>query len=201
MCKACFVSLRDFRRIRCHLPKSAAITVANALVSSRLDYCNSLFRGLSYKDLNKLQCLQNSAARIVSHTSRFSHITPVLKSLHWLPAKYHSIFKTLTIIYKFLNTGLPKYFSPYLSPYTSLVNTRRSNPSNRFLHKPGYSASTHSSNVHFNNSFAYDGPCLWNSLPLGVRCAPSLPSFRNKLKSYLFDPLVMTHDLSTNYAN
>ena len=144
-----FVCLQGFRRIRGHLSK-AAITVANALVSSRLDYCNSLFRGLSCNDLKKLQCVQNSLSRIVSNSSWFSHVTPVLKSLHWLPIKYRSIYKTLTIIYKHFNTGLPNYFNPHILAYVSSVNVRRSNPSNRFLLKPIYSSSTHKSKVHFN---------------------------------------------------
>ena len=61
---------------------------ANALVGSRLDYCNSLFRGLSALDLRKLQCVQNSLATIVTNTTKYSHITPVRKTLHWLPYTY-----------------------------------------------------------------------------------------------------------------
>ena len=74
---------------------------ANALVGGRLDYCNSLFRGLSALDLHKLQCVQNSLARIVATTSKYSHIKKAL--LHWLLIKYHSIFKTAVIVYKFLH--------------------------------------------------------------------------------------------------
>ena len=73
-CKACFASVHDFKRLRGHLTHEAALMAANALVRSRLDYCNSLFRGLSALDLRKLQCIQNSLARIVAtppsiHTS------------------------------------------------------------------------------------------------------------------------------------
>ena len=103
--KSCFVCLRDLRRIRRHLSKSVATAVANAMISSRLDYCNSLFRSLSRRDSHKLQCIQSSAARIVTNTIRTAHITPALKSLHWLPVKYRSIFKTLTLVYKYLHTG------------------------------------------------------------------------------------------------
>ena len=186
VCRSCFVSIRDFRRIRRHLTKTAAITLANALVSSKLDYCNSLFRGLSRGDLHKLQCLQNSVARIITKSSKLSHITPVLIKLHWLPIKYRSIFKTLTIIYKFLDSGLPQYFSPYLSYYTCSVNTRRSRPDNLYLNVPAYVSSCHKSRVHFQNSFAYDGPTLWNDLPHNVRSAPTLNLFRKRLKAHLF---------------
>ena len=78
---------------------------ANALVGSRLDYCNSLFRGFSALDLRKLQCVQNSLASIVANTTKYSRITPVRKALHWLLIKYRSIFKTAVLVYKFLHRG------------------------------------------------------------------------------------------------
>ena len=81
---------------------------ANALVGSRLDYCNSLFRGLLALDMHKLQCVQNSFARIVANTTKYSHITPVRKALHYLLLKYRSIFKTAVLVYKFLYSGKPK---------------------------------------------------------------------------------------------
>ena len=187
VCRQCFVSLRDFRRIRRYLSKSEAVSVANALVSSKLDYCNSLFRSLDDKDLHKLQCIQNSLARIVANpptSVRIFHITPVRKELHWLPIKYRCIFKTLTIIHKFLYTGLPHYFAPHLRFYTCEANTRLSVPGKLYLDKPSL---THiASFPQLYNSLAYDGPDLWNSLPDDICLIPSLSSFRRKLKSYLF---------------
>ena len=64
VCKGCFVQLHDFRHVRQFLTHDASVVVANALVSSQLDYCNSLFGSLSKFILRKLQCIQNSAARI-----------------------------------------------------------------------------------------------------------------------------------------
>ena len=187
VCKSCFVGLHDFRTIRRHLSEQVAIMVANALVSSRLDYCNSIFCSLTQKDCNRLQCIQNSLARIVSNSTRFSHISPVLKSLHWLPVRHRSIFKTLTIVYKCIHTGLPKYFVPFISPYVCARNTRHSKPGNSFLQKPTYNSSVHKSKKHFDNSFAFDGPNLWNSLSESIRTAPTLSSFRSSLKTYLFE--------------
>ena len=75
-----------------------------------------MFRSLSALDLRKLQCIQNSLARIVTNTTKYSHITPVRKILHWLPIEQRSIFKTALLVYKFLNCGQPRYFAPFLSP-------------------------------------------------------------------------------------
>ena len=90
--KSSFTSLRDLHRIRRFLSYDVSIMVANALVSSRLDYCNSLFRSLSSKNITRLQNIQNCLARFVSGVSRFSHVSPILKSLHWLPVKQRIIF-------------------------------------------------------------------------------------------------------------
>ena len=83
--KICSHQLREFRHIRSFVPKSAAITFANVFIHSRIDYCNSLFYSLPKYSINRLQKIQNSVVRLVTRTSRSSHITPVLKSLHWLP--------------------------------------------------------------------------------------------------------------------
>ena len=105
--KVVFVQLRDFRHVRRFLTHDACVLVANAVISSRLDYYNSLFRSLSKFNLCKLQCIQNSAARIMSNTSRYTSITPVLKKLHWLPVEHPSVFKTATLVYKFLQLVFP----------------------------------------------------------------------------------------------
>ena len=185
VCKACFAHVRDLKRLRGHLTHEATLMAANALVGSRLDYCNSLFRGLSALDLRKLQCVQNSLARIVANTTKYSHITPVRKALHWLPIKYRSIFKTAMLVYKFLLSGNPKYFEPFLIPRHSAYNTRQSQSDGIFLEVPHF-GSIFKSRKHFGLSFAYDAPMIWNDLPDEVRSANSLASFRSKLKSYLF---------------
>ena len=162
VCKSCFVKLRDFRHVRQFLTHDVSVLVANALVSSRLDYCNSLVRSLSKFNLRKLQCIQNSAARIVSNTSRYTSITPVLKKLHWLPVEQCTVFKTATLVYKYLHTGFPRYFAPYLSSYNSQTVKQ------------------------FGNSFAFDAPTVWNALPDEICASPSLASFRKQLKTHLY---------------
>ena len=71
ICKACFFKMCDLRRVRPYLTDEAAILAANALVSSRLDYCNCLFRSLSSLNLHKLQCI-NTFARIVTNSNKYT---------------------------------------------------------------------------------------------------------------------------------
>ena len=103
--KSCFIQLRDFRRIRPFISKTAARTLANAFVHSRLDFCNRLFYGLSKYSIHRLQKVQNTVARIVSNSSRLSHATPTLKSLHWLPMFYRINFKMCSLTHRALFLG------------------------------------------------------------------------------------------------
>ena len=98
--KSCHFHIRDIRRIRHILPLSAATALANSLVSSKLDYCNSLYSGISQSNLNKLQRIQNSLARVITNTSKYQHITPTLKKLHWLPIKQRIEYKLCLLTYK-----------------------------------------------------------------------------------------------------
>ena len=186
ICRRCYVGIRDLGRIRRSISKEAAILAANALVSSHLDYCNSLFRSLSAANTKRLQSLQNWMARIVCNKPRQSHISPVLKDLHWLPVKYRSIFKTMTIVFKYLDSGLPHYFHSTIQPYSTSFSSRRSNPSKRYLSVPTFCNRIHKSKKHFDHSFSYDAPYFWNSLPENIRLAPSVSSFRKRLKPYFF---------------
>ena len=106
VCKLCFIQMRDLRQIRQYLTRDAALMAANALVGSRLDYCNSLFRGLSVSNLRKLQCIQNSLAKIVCRATCLSHTTPLRKALHWPPKRHRCIFKTALLVHKYLHTKL-----------------------------------------------------------------------------------------------
>ena len=103
-CRCCFYHIRDLRRIRQFISLSIAKTIPTALVTSRLDYCNSLLYNTANKDIAKLQRVQNCLARVVTRSPRFSRSVPLLKSLHWLPVHYRNIFKKITIAYQALSS-------------------------------------------------------------------------------------------------
>ena len=113
--KSCHFHIRDIRRIRHLLPLSTATALANSLVSSKLDYCNSLYSGISQTNLNKLERIQNSLARVITNTSKYQHITPTLKKLHWLPIKQRIDYKTCLLTYKTLTNQQPTYLYNSLS--------------------------------------------------------------------------------------
>ena len=96
------------------------------------------------------------------------------------------IFKTALLVYKYLHTNCPKYFSPFLKVRQCAYNTRLSQSDGIILHVPQYQPSIYKSTKQFGLSFAYDAPKIWNELPDNVRSATSIASFRKKLKAYLF---------------
>ena len=185
-CKACFLQMHDLRRIRQYLTPKVAVLAANALVSSHLYYCNSLFRGLSCFNQYKLQIIQNTLTRIVTNHRKYTHVTPILKQLHWLPVKYRCIFKTAILVHKFLHSGSPSYFEPFLSLGSCPYSTRHSHPDRQYLTVPPFHSSVFKSVKHFGKTFAFDAPKIWNELPHDMQSATSVASFRKKLKTYLF---------------
>ena len=134
----------------------------------------------------ELKSIQNTLARIVTNHRKYAHVTPILQKLHWLPVRYCCIFKTATLVYKFLHSGSPSYFEPFLSFSSCPYSTRHSHPDRQYLTFPPFHPSVFKSAKHFGHSFAFDAPKIWNDLPQDVRGATSVASFRKKLKTYLF---------------
>ena len=93
--------------------KSAVIS----LVTSRFDYCNGLLCGIPEELIRKLQRVQNNAARVITLTKKYDHITPVLKELHWLPVRRRIEFKILLLAYKCLHGTAPSYLRELLKEY------------------------------------------------------------------------------------
>ena len=182
-CRSCFFQLRQLRSIRLALTIDATKTLVNAFISSRLDYCNSLLAGISSGLLKKLQSVQNAAARLISRTRKFDHITPVLRDLHWLPIRKRIDFKIATLVFKCLHDLAPPYLVGDIVPLASI-------PGRRLLR----SSSTQTLSVPFvrtanygSRCFAVYGPTVWNSLPVELRTADcSLATFRQRLKTYFF---------------
>ncbi|KAF7246187.1 Armadillo repeat-containing protein 1 [Varanus komodoensis] len=112
--RSTFHQLRLTHQLRPYLEDDCLATVTQALVTSRLDFCNALYVGLT---VWILQMVQNRAARLLTRTGRYSHITPVLCQLHWLPIEVRAQFKVLVITYKALNSLGPGYLKERLQPY------------------------------------------------------------------------------------
>ena len=179
-CQTCYLELRRISTIKHYLSKDALKILVCAFVLSRLDYCNSLLGGTSQKLTQRLQKVQNNAARLISSSPRRAHITPILRDLHWLPVELRVKYKLLLLVYKCLTNQGPSYLSDLLDLYVPTRQLRSSNDS-RLLRIPSYRLKT----VGYR-SFSRQAPILWNSLPFSLRHSVSISSFKTALKTHLF---------------
>ena len=180
VCQASYYHLRNISKIRRYLCQDTAkILIHYVYITSKLDNCNSLLYGLPNYMINKLQTVQNAAARIVTCTKKTHHITPVLCKLHWLPVNYRIIFKVLLLVYKGLNGQVPAYISELLHHRTCSRSLCSS--SQKFLSIPTISLKTYG-----DRAFSVAGPKLLNELPLSIRSSDSLTIFKKDLKTFFY---------------
>ena len=152
-------------------------------MSCRLDYCNSLLYSISDGLLQRLQSVQNAAARLVTGTRRSDQITPVLRQLHWLPVRQRFVFKIAGLVHQSLAGAAPAYLADdfHLLSDAGLRPLRSHSNDIKKLIVPR----TH--NKLGDRSFLAAGPRLWNDLPPGLRQPGlSFDSFRRSLETHLF---------------
>jgi hypothetical protein len=123
--------------------------------------------------------VQNCAARLVTGSKKYDHITPLMKQLHWLPISQRIIYKIVLITYKSLNSSAPHYINNMLKPYTPSANLR--SLSKGLLIIPSVKLVNYG-----ERSFSYAAPKLWNELPEYIRKSETLPIFKTRLKTHLF---------------
>lgn len=179
--------LRQLKSIRRCLPTDSAKTLVNALVVSRLDYCNSLYAGLPNVHLNRLQGVFNTAARLVYSATKYCHITPLLRDcLHWLRVTERVEFKICLMVYKALNGLAPSYLTDLcvrdnLTQRQLTLRSAKSDASNRLI-EPSRTNTSKFGDRAFNAL----GPHSWNNLPNCLRSESGFEVFKRKLKTYLF---------------
>ena len=181
VCKSCYFHLHNISKLRRFLDEVALKRVVHALVISRLDYCNSLLFGLPAKLINRLQRVQNSAARLIKRVPRSQQITPALVELHWLRVDKRIVFKICTIVYRCLHerSSMPDYLC-------DLLNEHRPQRCLRSSEKELLVCPKSRCRTMGDRAFQCAAPRLWNGLPLHVRQSESLSLFKKKLKTFLF---------------
>lgn len=178
VCQSAYYQIHNINSIRRCLDQTACETLVNALVTSRLDAGNSLLYHINGYLLDKLQRVQNASARVIAHSSKREHISPILRKLHWLPVRKRIDFKLLLLTWKALNNAGPEYIGDMLEPYIPSRTLRSS--TNLDLVVP------RSRRSQGDRAFSIAAPRLWNTLPLDIRTATSVNIFKNKLKTWLF---------------
>jgi len=171
------------RRIRRSLDKQWVITLVHALVSTRVDYCNSVLAAAPKTTTDKLQRVLNAAARVLSNTKKFDRgLSQLLHDdLHWLDVPDRVAFKL--IVHRCLNGRAPNYLFNHVIPVSAIVSRQclRSTQQNTLV-VLRYRLTTHG-----RRAFSVAGPTAWNRLPVAFRdLTISDACFRRHLKTVLF---------------
>jgi len=163
VCRSAYYQLRQLRMIVRSLSDDAKKMLVQSFVSCRLDYCNSLLYRISGGLLQRLQSVQNTAARLITGASRRDHITLVLRQIHCLPVKQRIDFKLAVLVYKSLRGLAP----PYMSDDCQLVM----DVGHRHLGSSDvYTCVVPRTQSQIGDrSFSVAGPQLWNNLPTEIR--------------------------------
>ena len=173
-CSSALYHLYNIREIKRHPSHEATETLVHALVTSRLDYCNSVLPNLPSCEIKKIQRVQNTAAKLINRRSKFCHITPLLKELHWLPVTYRIQFKILVIACKVLHGMAPAYLEDLVRPWNNARYGLRC-ASSYCIQVPCIK----SKKTHGDRSFFVSAAQLWNSLPFAVKSANRLSKAEN----------------------
>ena len=176
---ACSFYLRNINQISRFLPRPTKERVVNALVTSRLDYCNALLYGTSAVNIARLQRTHNTAARLIMRSPHSDSATPLLRELHRLPIACRVDFMVTKIFtYKAMHNDAPVYLCELVCPYQPTRTLRSANNNmikvKRTRTKVG------------DCSLAVAAASIWNNLPKVINTGDNLTSFKRLLKTHLF---------------
>ena len=172
--RACFGNIRKLSKIRDFLTFEEMRTSVSALVFSPMDYCNSLFYGISEELLSRLQSVQNCAARLVRGKRKKKCSTKeFIRECHWLRVKERIAYKICLIVHKCLHGTAPKCLTDMLV-YAGSERTLK-------LKETKYNGK------YGSRSFGRVAPKMWNLLPLNIRCENDVEKFKSMLKTFFFD--------------
>lgn len=139
---------------------------------------NALLYNISKNLTDKLQLIQNNAARLIARKKKYDSIEPIRKELHWLPIEFRIIFKINLLTFKCVNGLAPQYLCDLVEPF---IPARRLRSADSHLLRERATRTRYG-----DRSFAAASPFLWNKLPLKLRIVSNLNSFKRDLKTHLF---------------
>ena len=179
VCRLAIFHFRNISMIKRYLTAAATEQIVHVFVTSRLDIGNALLYRLPLKQTQRLQKIQNWAARLIDGAMRYSHATPLLKKLVWLPIAVQVEFKILLLTHRTLNGQAPDYIAHCVSRRQPVRSLRYSEHS--LLCMP------RTRRRWGDRAFSGAAPSLWNALPHHLTWSPMYTAtFKVKLKTYLF---------------
>ena len=173
-----YCQIKNIQKIRSKLDIESTRTVVQALVLSRLNYCNSMLQGSADYQLHKLQKIQNMACRVVCNLNKHDHVSNHMETLHWLKILERICFKISTLMHSCIHGSAPKYLIDILPTQTA----------NEIINQ-WYTAIglVECAIISYNSAFPLVGPRVWNALPAPVRTEKDDKNFRCALKIICLD--------------
>jgi len=181
-CSKCFAALRQLRSICRSVSNDVMQSLIVALVFSRLDYGSVTLASLPKQHVDRLQSVQNAAARLIFKACRQDHIQPLLRRLHWLRMPERVTFRLAVLVYRCLHGSAPGYLASDLQR-VSHINARRR------LRSSTTSALVAARTVRSiigDRTFPATAASVWNSSPESVWSLLSLQVFGSRLKTEIF---------------
>jgi len=175
--RACFYHLRRIRQVRRFVDEPATRQLVHAFVTSRLDYCNALFANSTVAVRQRLQRIQNSAARLKCSQPAYTRATPLLRNLHWLPVEKRIVYKLCVLMFDVKYGSAPVY----LAELCNVCTDERLRSTSR-----GDFVIPRTRTCTADSAFAVAAPSAWNALPPELRTITSKTTFHNHLKTHLF---------------
>ena len=174
ICSQLFCIIKSVQAVHSRLVHDTAKIIIQALVLSKLDYCNSLLLGSAKYQIEKLQRVQNMACRVFNNLRKYDHISASLIGLHWLKVREQIEYKIACLVYRCWDKTGPNYLADLLPTKTSSRDLRSGN-STAIPTLKGKNTQTRQA------SFAGKGPDTWNSLLCYIRQSTSLQTFKKLL--------------------
>ena len=179
---SCIAKLSQVNRARHAFNKETLLVIINALVMSRIDYCSAVWSSTTDTNLKKVQLIQNYAARIVSGTRKYDHITPVLRELKWLPIKQRLELKNAVIAFKCINGLAPQYLCSKFSKRKDKHKYATRNKEDLHINKYRTASG--------QRTFLYRATKIWNSLDTSLKSIVNITTFKKKLKSIMIQKFI-----------
>ena len=181
-CRTVSLNINRIKQIRHYLSMDSCKQIVQSLITSHLDYANSIIYGLPECTIIRLQRLQNRAAKLVLRWKYTDSSTEALKQLHWLPIRHRINFKLACIVFKCINNvDGPQYLKEMLHVRSSNYSIRSIDAQARTLTIPSTKRKTFA-----DRSFAISGPTVWNNIPVNIRKIPDFNVFKTSLKTHYF---------------
>ena len=181
LCKISYLEMRRISQMRSYLDIDSTKTLVSAYILSRIDYCNSLLAGLPNVKINKLQYVQNNAARLVLKRPKREHVIPMLRELHWLPVQARIEYKLAVLCFKAQTNVAPCYIKDLLIPLSPTTTVTLRSAEDNLLTTPRTNLRTYG-----DRAFTFKGPDVWNTLSQELRDMTNFDTFKIKLKTFLF---------------